>query len=203
MKDKIWFEDPMVFLDVNKLPDFIPLPSMTFVGKLNAIMRFSLYFAILLLVTQNSPKVMYIPVFVSLFTFGLYKMYENERNEFYSRQMAQNMRYDENKKESCVLPSKNNPFTNILVSDYVLNPTRKPGCKITKPSVKKMAEDEFSRTLYMDVDDIWSTNSSSRMFYQTPIQTIPNDQGKFAQWLYGRSRSCKECNGDRCLMNQM
>ena len=201
--DRIWYQDPMGFVQIDKLQEFVPSSYMTFAQKLNAMMRFAIYFTILLLVTQNNAKVIYIAVFVAIFTLALYHFYEREKDEFKEKHKAFNLHYDKVKKEACVMPTKNNPFANILVSDYALNPSRKPGCNITKPAVKKKAEEMFGHNLYSDVDDIWSRNTSSRNFYQTPIQSIPNKQNEFAKWLYGHGKTCKEGNGKSCIRNQM
>jgi hypothetical protein len=203
MYDTIWYKDVVAFLNINKLPEFIPFPSLSFVEKLNAIMRFSLYFAIVLLAVKHNTLALYIPLFVGVFTWGLYSFYEKEMNEYLSMHKMSNIHIDKCTDEKCLLPTRNNPFGNISIADYALNPNRPPGCKITKPWVKKMAEKKFEHNLYRDVDDVWGRRTSSRNFYQTPIQTIPNKQNEFAKWLYSRKRTCKEGNGDACLMNQM
>jgi hypothetical protein len=202
-EEKIWYKDPIGFVKIDKLADFIPLQSMSFAERLNAIMRFVLYFTLLLLVVQGDPRVLYIPVFFGLFTLGMYSFYDKDKREFYSRHSNHNLKYDKRRKEACSLPTKNNPFGNILVSDYQENPRRPPGCRITKTKMKSKVEKLFGHNLYRDIDDIWHRNSSSRNFYQTPIQTIPNKQTEFAEWLYGRNRTCKQGSGEQCIKNQM
>jgi hypothetical protein len=199
----IWYMDPKDFVSLDHLHEFVPLSTMTFEQKLNSIMRFAIYFTLLLMIVQRDAKVIYIVVFVALFTWGMYAFYARDKREFYSKHAEANLKYDKHKKEACSLPTKNNPFANILVSDYVLNPKRKPGCDITKKNMRKKVEKYFNHNLYRDVDDIWNRKSSSRNFYQMPIQTIPNQQGDFAQWLYGRDRTCKQGAGKQCLRNQL
>ena len=178
---------------------------MTVPQKLNALLRFSIYFALLMLLVREDPKSLYLILFVGGFTWAMNLFYEAQRRELYTRHKTQDLQYDPRTKKACALPTKNNPFANILVSDYALNPMRKPGCNITKPRVKRMTEKMFRHNLYRDVDDIWGRRSSSRNFYQTPIQTIPNRQGEFASWLYGLGgrRTCKQGNGVSCMRNQL
>jgi hypothetical protein len=109
--------------------------------------------------------------------------------------------YDKLNKRPCTMPSRNNPMANILVSDYRDNAQRPPGCDINNKNVKKMAETYFEENLYRDVDDVWKRKTSSRNYYQTPIQTIPNDQKGFAEWLYKTEPTCKEGNGLSCHKN--
>jgi hypothetical protein len=186
---QIWFRDPLGFLNPNELSEFVPLPHMTFTQKLNAIMRFALYFSLVLVVVQHSAKPVYLAAAVAAFTAMLFLAHEEEkRNKFEEFNVAKDKSRGE---KPCVLPSKNNPFANILVSDYALNPRRPPGCDINRSSIKKMAEEFYEKNLYKDVDDIWGKRSSSRVFYQTPVQTIPNQQNEFAKWLYGKTGSAK------------
>jgi hypothetical protein len=184
--------------------EFVPLPAMTFTQKLNAVMRFSIYATVAMLVLRNDLRVLYIVLASAGFTIAMNMYYESEKLESYTRHKSQDLIVDPYTKKACALPTKNNPFANILVSDYVLNPTRKPGCDITKPKMRRLTEKMFRNNLYKDVDDIWGRKTTSRNFYQTPIQSIPNDQGDFAKWLYGQGgrRSCKEGNGVSCIRNQ-
>ena len=201
----IWYRDLPNFAEWDRVWEFIPLPAMSFPQKLNAVMRFSIYATVVMLIIRNDLKPLYIAVFAAGFTIAMNIFYDSEKTEFYTRHKTQDLKYDPRTKKSCALPTKNNPFANILVSDYALNPTRKPGCDITKPTMKRMTEKMYKHNLYKDVDDIWSRKTSSRIFYQTPIQSIPNDQGDFAKWLYGQGgrRTCKEGNGVSCIKNQL
>ena len=148
-------------------------------------MRFALYFALVLVVVRHTAKPLYLVVAVGAFTAMLFTVYEKDKEHFSRRYGGYNLAYDKSYEGPCVLPTKNNPFANILVTDYALNPRRPPGCDINRKSIKKLAEEFYDKDLYRDVDDIWGRRSSSRTFYQMPVQTIPNNQNEFAKWLYG------------------
>jgi hypothetical protein len=203
MPEEIWYRDIRNFVSVHTMADFIPTHSMTFAEKLNAMVRFSVYFTVLIVVVKRDFRYVYMVLFAAIFTLTLYTIYERDRKEMYSKDDKAGTRYNKHTKTACTLPSKNNPFANILVSDYKYNPNRKPGCDISKPKIKKRVNTFFNHNLYRDVDDIWHRKSSSRNFYQMPIQTIPNQQTEFAQWLYGRGRTCKQGAGAQCQQNQM
>ena len=47
--------------------------------------------------------------------------------------------------------------------------------------------------------DIFNKNITQRQFYTMPVTTIPNEQTKFANWLYATPPTCKEGNGDQCV----
>lgn len=201
---QIWFRDPQGFLAFDRMSEFVPLPSMGYEQKLNAIMRFVIFLSILLFLIGGDFKVFYTVLFGMLATYGLQLVKEREDLEEFKRRKSSNVEYDRRKKEPCTLPTKHNPFANILVTDYGDNPSRKPGCDITRRKTKRMAESFFNNNLYRDVDDIWARRTSSRTFYQVPVQTIPNKQTEFARWLYRTpGRTCKEGNGAQCMSNQV
>ncbi len=92
----------------------------------------------------------------------------------------------------CDAPSRDNPFMNVLVSDIQHNPHKKKACKITDTKVRAQVENNFNYNLYKDVTDVYSKNNSQRQFVANPVTTIPNEQGKFANFLYNWKSSCKE-----------
>ena len=65
--------------------------------------------------------------------------------------------------------------------------------------VQRRVEELFNEDLYRDANDIFGKNNSQRQFYTVPGNKVPNDQGNFAQWLYGTPPTCKEGNKIACL----
>ena len=103
-----------------------------------------------------------------------------------------------------VYPTKNNPFMNPTLEDYKENPIREAISKtdkISKQNLKKEINDKFNINLYKDLDDVFDKNNSQRQFYTVPVTTIPNEQTKFADWLYNTPETCKEGNGAQCVAN--
>ena len=73
-----------------------------------------------------------------------------------------------NKKEKkCQLPSNNNPFMNVLQTDYKYRPTRPPACGLDK-KIKQDIENKFDVNLYKDISDIYGkTNSQTQLLLHT------------------------------------
>ena len=91
---------------------------------------------------------------------------------------------------------------NISLNDYVKNPNRESIIKNGENNnINEQINDKFNINLYKDVGDIFGKENSQRQFYTTPITTIPNDQGKFAKWLYKVPKTCKEGSGLQCNSN--
>ena len=199
--EKIWFQDPTGFIGPLNYDRFFPSKEMAFVEQLNSLMRFSIYFSLLVFVIRKETNIFFIPVFMAGFTYMLFSVdtKNKQREKFYMKQKQ--LEKDPHTKELCAAPTKENPFMNVLVSDYAINPQRKKACSITEGKAKGKVKKLFENNLYRDVSDIYNKNASDRNFYTTPITTIPNDQNAFAQYCFGTEKSCKQGNGTRCYQN--
>lgn len=198
MGEKIWFKDFRNFINENNFDRFFPASSMTYEEKLNSIMRLSLYFTGVLLVLKKDANVFFIPVLVGIFIYFLYQgeLRKRKNEEYFLSQM--NLYKDPKTSDLCYKPTPENPFMNILMSDYTQQPNRAKACNISKNPIKRKAQDYFNRNLYRDVSDIYQKNASDRSFYTTPITTIPNAQDEFLKFAYKIDKTCKEGSGISC-----
>ena len=57
--------------------------------------------------------------------------------------------------------------------------------------IKENIERGFNADLYRDINDLYDTKNSQRIWYTTPVTSIPNDQEGFAKWLYKVDKVCK------------
>lgn len=201
MSDEIWFNNIQGFMSAHNYNRFFPSKEMTFPEQLNSLLRFSIYFSALVFLLKKDTNIFFIVIFMGGFTYLLYTVdsQNKKRERFFLKQ--QNLAADKNTGKVCVEPSKNNPFMNVLMSEYAENPTRKEACDVTKGKQKKMAKKYFEDNLYRDVSDIFDKNASDRNYYTTAITTIPNDQDGFAKFCYGQNKTCKEGNGLKCYSN--
>ena len=196
--ERIWYEDPAGFVEPARLLTFFPVKGMTLDEQLNATLRFSVYFAAVLLIGGRGSHVLFFPIAVAA---GTYLMHVSARNN--ERVMREGLGPEARESrgrtsgqpsaDRCVRPTRDNPFMNVLSSDYALRPTRGSACDMQDPRVAKTAEAMFVKTsgslvgtLVRDSDDIYHRRASSRQFVTNPSTTIPNDQSAFANWLYGK-----------------
>lgn len=175
-QDKFWAVDPYVLVSKERLMEFFPTKEMTREEKMNALTRLILYISFLMILYKKNIKFLYFPFFVMSLMLFLDK---NNSKEFF-------------KKDKCVKPDKNNPFMNVLMTDYKDNPEREEACGVQDTDIKKMIEENFDFNLYKDTDDLFDRNNSQRQFYTTANTQIPNDQDSFAKWLYRTESTCKE-----------
>lgn len=183
--DPFWKEDYSILFNKHRLIEFVPSSDMTTNERLNAITRMLIYCGILLSLIYKTIFYAYIPI-IGMVILYMVSKYDMKGGEGESEQPLQR-------------PSASNPFMNVLLTDYVDNPTRAPAADIEDPDVKRSIDSHFSTNLYRDVDDIWDRNNSQRQFYTNPSTTIPNDRDSFMKWCYNTPNTCKDGNLPRCL----
>lgn len=185
--DSFWLNQPSILFMANRLVEFVPSTEMTFVEKLNAIVRFSFYLGITLLIVKQNYLYLYIPLLVLLITYGFYTTTSTKdkfQEEFFGK-----------KTENCQKPQLNNPFMNVLLTDYKYNPNKPPACTEKQDNtIHQQIEDNFNFNLYQNIDDIYGNVNSQRQYFTMPSTTIPNDLESFSKWLYQTPKTLKESN---------
>lgn len=193
---KIWYKDPMgVFLDAQKAVEILPEKGMCLTQQLNALMRFAVYLGVLLAVFHRSlMPALYIILVAGIFTAAL-DYHDKSQDEQQSNLMEKLDVKKNDFEEFCTVPTKTNPFMNVLPADYSDFPNKPEACDVTEQDVKDMMEANFGDKLFKDSDDIYGRNSTSRPFYTMPVSTIPNNQVEFAEWLYKSNDIDGVCRG--------
>lgn len=199
--EKIWYKDIRHLFTNENFDKFFPTKDMTFAEQLNSMVRFSIYFAIVAYVLRHDSAVFMVPLFVGLFTFVIYTFDTQNKQQENLYLDDRNWYKTPHSGKVCQRPTENNPFMNVLISDYVLNPERKAACDVTKTNIKSKTKKYFDKNLYRSVSDIFGKEASDRQWVTNPITTIPNDQDGFARWCYETPKTCKEGNGNTCYAN--
>lgn len=153
----------------------------------------------------------------------------NDPNNVYNKDPKKNRQYNREKKSEMttnpitletVLKSnyygsdRTNPLGNVLLTDIGDEPDRKSAPPAFNPDVyddiNSSAKKAIQR-LNPDIKninkqlfgDLWQNyefeNSAMRPFYSTANTKVTQDQGAFAQYLYGNMPSCKEGDGFACV----
>ena len=188
MNNKIWIEDVEILFREDKLKEFIPIDTMSDYEKVNAITRFSIYFSIILYVLKDDIKYFYIPILTCIVIYFLYsinttnKRIENIDDTYLAIRP---------KKENYKLPSKNNPFMNLNITDYGTSKISKPALKGNRTN-KKISS--YFDKMYKNADDLHDKETFLRQYYTMPVTTVPDNRIKFAKWCYRGKRKCKTKN---------
>jgi len=199
--EHIWFEDISGFMNKTNFLTFFPSSTMTLAEQLNALCRFTLYLSVIVFLIKNDTTIFFAPILMAILSYMMYNAHTQNKNN--DGKVIENMGLQRDKytKQVCQPPTIDNPFMNVLISDYKDNPRRPKACRLSGRT-KQQATKFFNHNLYRSTDDIFQKNSSDRQFYTTPITTIPNDMDGFAKWLYRSPPTCKEGNGNKCYINQ-
>lgn len=201
--EKIWYNDLKGFITEDNFLKFFPTPNMSFTEKINSVIRFTLYLVIILLLFKNNYKVLYILVIVLLTTYLMSLVNRKEKivkkEEF--KKMDTALRKKDNKE--CVKPTTENPFMNVLITDYKEDSKRadKEACNPTNKKIKKKIQDKYDERLFRSIDDVFMNETGDRQFYTMPVTDVVNDQTGFAKWLYDRGDTCKQGAVEKCYDN--
>jgi hypothetical protein len=106
--------------------------------------------------------------------------------------------------------NKKNPFSNVLLTEIMDDPERKAAAPCFNPeveeditkNVKKSVQfmnpeiKNTNKQLYGDLWENFNLDQSNRIFYSTANTRVTNDQGAYAQFLYGNMPSGKSSGPD-------
>jgi hypothetical protein len=184
-RETFWLNDPAHLFTKDNWTYFVPTDAMTVPEALNAVTRFSIYFSFMLtIVTSNTNYLLFIPV-VMLMSIFLARLYP--RTQVMKETFALKGKY--------ASPQSNNPFMNVLFTDYVDDPTRSAAPPdITNEGIKESIDEAFAEThdLFMDTTDKYALSQSARTFVTQAATTIPNDLEGFQKFLNTDNVSRKE-----------
>jgi hypothetical protein len=104
--------------------------------------------------------------------------------------------------------NRKNPFSNVLLTQIMDDPDRKAAPPSFNVDVEENITNNTKRTVQMLNPGIKNTNKqlfgdlwenfnldqSNRVFYSTANTRVTNDQGAYAEFLYGNMPSAKESN---------
>ena len=193
ISDPFWLNDVGILFKYDRISHFFPTYKMTFVEKLNAITRLSIYLGVALYLVSSNYNWLYLALLIPIFTVFMYKTQKENIETYFNSYNSLENSINENEllTPNTVKPTVNNPFMNInLITD---DRTRAPATPSwNNDSVMADIEDKFNYNLYRDSGDLYGKNNSQRQYVTMPSTTIPNDQTTFAKWLYQTGPTCKE-----------
>ena len=200
-----WYNDISILYSKNSITEIFPSKRFDILRKLNAIVRLSVVYTLIMYFMKRDQKYLAIPLIVMGITWMIwYKQDDIHTDTILKESMSDKLdelvRINDLNTE-CRVPEKENPFMNPTLADYGTNkpPPPKSCPSYNNVGVQRRVEELFNEDLYRDVNDIFGKNNSQRQFYTVPGNQVPNDQGSFAQWLYGTPPTCKERNKIACL----
>lgn len=213
-----WSENPNVILHKDHIMEFFPTEDMSFNQKLNAVSRIVLLLTIVTFAYTQNTHIFLVGAVSIFFIYMLHQYRKTDSKEEFVVSPVVNDLVDMSKSNGVDVfqaPSATNPLGNVLVTDYLYNPKRKPAPPAYNESVsanivakaKQMVIDnnpnnpDIAEKLFKDLGDQYMFEQSMQPFYSTASTTIPNDQESFSEFCYGGMISCKEGNAFACAKN--
>jgi hypothetical protein len=219
-----WSNDPTVLFNKSYITELWPSPEMSYEQKLNSISRCIILLTIIGYLSTSKFSFL-VAGFLSLVVIWfMYKQRKvkitkegfNMINSGTTLKEDAPVQLDGSKELQKVVNeefdegTKRNPFGNVLLTDIMDNPEKKSAPpsfnpdieeKITK-NVKRSVQmmnssiDNTNKQLYGDLWENFELDQSNRRFYSTANTKVVNDQGAFAEFLYGNMPSGKSSGPD-------
>ena len=182
-REQFWLDDPAnLFVNWRR---FVPTNDMTVPEALNSVVRFTVYSSLLVaLIVQKTQYLLLIPL-VMLASILLVRLFPTTQviQETFET-MRRKVGKDAN--NAVATPTADNPFMNVLFTDYVDNPDRVAAPPdVTSKALDSSIREAFSKTsdLFMDTSDTYGLMESSRNWVTQAATTIPNDLEGFQAFL--------------------
>ena len=168
MTESFWYSEPNVLFRSDTWYMFVPQANMSVRSALNAVVRFSVYLSVLLVLTSRDPWYILIIPAVMIATLVLNDWFPKAKKiseSFASGPIPTGYTGTDTSE-----PTDDNPFMNPQLTDILDNPDRPPAADITNMKVRDKVNDAFSKTsnIYMDTTDVFEMVQSQRNFYSVP-----------------------------------
>ena len=209
MYSPFWYNNPKILVEQNYLFEIFPVKEYDMVRKLNAIMRFSIYYTIIVYLYNKNTNIFAIPLIVGIVTYFIFKNNSSIQKENIMNNLKNdNTLYEEipldvstlSHNVGCQIPTKDNPFMNTPYFDIAADKDLPKSCtSYDNKGIQRKIETEFDKGLYKNYTDIFGKENSQRQFFSIPYREGIPDQSAFAHWLYRTTDTCKAGNGLACL----
>ena len=153
-------------------------------ASLNAVVRFSVYLSVLLLLTSRDAWYLLLVPVVMTATVLLESVFP-EAKTIIGEKFASGPVVSGYTGTETSMPTADNPFMNPQLTDIIDNPERPPAAEITDVKVRDKVNQAFAQTsnIYMDTTDLFDQTQAMRTFHTLQSARVPNDQDGFLAWL--------------------
>ena len=203
MYTPFWYNERDILYNKDYIFEFFPSKDYDIVRKLNAILRFSIYYSIIMYFYNRNTNFFAIPLMTALITYFIWSNNKSIKNDKFSVDLKNDVPNLVTLKDhnlGCTLPNKDNPFMNTPFFDIAADKELPQSCtSYDNKGIQRKIEKEFDKGLYRNYTDIFGKENSQRQFFSVPGREGIPDMNSFAKWLYKTPSTCKEGNGISCL----
>ena len=209
MSTPFWFKDISILYNQNYLLEIIPKKEYDFSRKLNAVVRFAIYYSILLYIFKRDGNILCFPFITIVITVFLHRTNRNEKNDDAMNGLMSSKSHTSMEDIDAMImdinkdvfrePDDDNPMMNQNTFDLYENKKAVP--TYNNPGMKRKVEETLDAGIFKDSNDLFNRRNSQRQWYTMPNTEAMNKQTEFAKWCYMTPPTCKEGNGLQCANN--
>jgi Family of unknown function (DUF5762) len=218
-----WTKNPTILFNKQYITQLWPSSQLNYDEKMNAITRLVLLLSILGYIFTMNLHFLIVGVLTIIMVCIIYGMNPKRKlTKEGFMEFGQNAGLDIKNNQHVIDPSglppflkenyletkKKNPLGNVLMTDYTDDPKRKSAPPSFNTEVyeninnatKKMIQTlnpgikNTNKQLFGGLGEKFEFDQSQWYYYSTPNTKIPNDQGAYADYLYGYMPSAREGN---------
>ena len=209
MSTPFWFKDISILYNNNYLLEIIPKKEYDFSRKLNAVVRFAIYYSILLYIFKRDGNILCFPFITIVITVFLHRTNRDETNDDAMKGLMSSKGHTSMEDIDAMImdinkdvfrePDDDNPMMNQNTFDLYENKKAVP--TYNNPGMKRKVEETLDDGIFKDSNDLFNRRNSQRQWYTMPNTEAMNKQTEFAKWCYMTPPTCKEGNGLQCANN--
>jgi hypothetical protein len=218
-----WTQRPTVLFDKEHALQMWPMPEMSMDEQFNALTRLVIMLGIFGAIVRRSPTPLGISVAILIALVVFHRLLGKREEAFTSAKVGisgdgsndtlslRNVLRDEFHPTT-----RKNPMGNVLLTDISDDPERRAAAPSFNPTV---ADDitqavqrqtqmlnpntpDMTSLVYGDLKDKYDLDKSMQRFYTTSNTRVGNNQGAYAQYLYGDMHSSKEPGIEGAIMRE-
>ena len=189
-----WIENPSILFNSSYITQIWPYSYMNKDSKYNAITRLVILLSLFGYMCINRILILILGIII----IGVIVLIYNNNKEGYLSSYFKEYKKDE------IQIVENNPFNNVLISDYKYNTDKKEAIQDYTPEIENKLNESIKQSIleqnkdntdmiYMFSDDKqnFEFEQNMRQFNSNPSTTIPNNQDNFLNFCYGKLYSEK------------
>ena len=229
MTNTFWSNEPSILFNKDEIIKIYPTTNMSLDEQLNAISRMVILLCILGFLFTMNINYLLIGIITMAIIWLFYKVYKNKSMENFNINVTSDKYNNQNKyitnpvtletvlKNNYYPTTKKNPMGNVLLTDIMDDPNKNPAPPSFNPDVYEDITRASKNTvqylnpgikntnkqLFGDLAQNYEFDFSMRNFYSMPNTRVTNDQGAYAEYLYGSMPSCKDGNAFACVQDNL
>ena len=189
-----WTQNPSILFNSNYITQIWPYSYMNKDDKFNAVTRFVILLSLFGFMCINRILILILGIII----IGIIVLLYNNNKEGYLSSYFKEYNKDE------IKITENNPFDNVLMSDYKYNTDKKEAMQDYTPEIENKLNESIKQSIleqnkdnsdmiYMFADEKqnFEFEQNMRQFNSNPSTTIPNNQDNFLNFCYGKLYSEK------------